>query len=188
MTKEPERKFYLKEFKAITHAISTYEDLNLLINHLVEGTARTFKAKGCSIMLYDDREKQLFPVSSYGISEEYLGKGPIFADDKHSAFFTGEPAFVEDMQKDPRVQYPNAAAKEGIVSMQSVPIKHREAVIGVLRIYHSERWIYNKEDVDALCVLAGLLGLVIENNGLRNFLDKVKIALDSLPLRMLEGL
>ena len=33
MTQEPIRKFYLKEFKAISHAISTYEDLNLLINH-----------------------------------------------------------------------------------------------------------------------------------------------------------
>ena len=188
MNKEPKRKFYLREFKAIAHAISSYEDLNLLINHLVEGTTRTFEAKGCSIMLYDDREKQLFPVSSYGISEEYLGKGPIFADDKHSAFFTGEPVFVEDMQKDPRVQYPKAAAKEGIVSMQSVPIKNRKVVIGILRIYHSEKWRYNEDDVDALCVLAGLLGLVIENNGLKNFLDKVKVALDSLPLRMLEGL
>jgi signal transduction protein with GAF and PtsI domain len=188
MKKEPKRKFYLKEFKAIAHAISSYEDLNLLINHLVEGTTRTFEAKGCSIMLYDDREKQLFPVSSHGISEGYLGKGPIFADDKHSAFFTGEPAFVEDMQNDTRVQYPSAAAKEGIVSMLSVPIKHRETVIGILRIYHGEKWIYNEEDIDALCVLAGLLGLVIENNGLKNFLDKVKISLESLPLRMLEGL
>lgn len=188
MKKESERKFYLREFKAIAHAISSYDDLNLLINHLVEGTARTFKAKGCSIMLYDDREKQLFTVSSYGISEEYIRKGPIFADDKHSAFFTGEPVFVEDMQNDSRVQYPKAAAKEGIISMQSVPIKHREAVIGILRIYHSEKFVYDEDDVDALCILAELLGLVIENNGLKNFLDKVKIALESLPLRMLEGL
>ena len=188
MEKESNRKFYLKEFKAIARAISKYEDLNLLVNHLAEGTSRTFKAKGCSIMLYDDTEKQLFPVSSYGISEEYLGKGPIFVDVKHSAFFTGEPVFVEDMHTDPRVQYPKAAAKEGIVSIQSVPIRYREATIGILRIYHSEKMIYNDDDVDALCVLAGLLGLVIENNGLKNFLDKVKIALESLPLRMLGGL
>ncbi|MBW2035292.1 MAG: GAF domain-containing protein, partial [Deltaproteobacteria bacterium] len=41
MNKEPDRRFYLKEFKAISHAISTYEDLNTLVRHLTEGTART---------------------------------------------------------------------------------------------------------------------------------------------------
>ncbi len=188
MEKKSARKFYLKEFMAIAHAISTYEDLNLLFNHLGEGTCRTFEAKGCCIMLYDDREEQLFPVSCYGISEEYLGKGPIFADEGHSSFFTGEPAFVADMQSDPRVQYPKAAAREGIISMQSVPIIYREAPIGIIRIYHGEKVVYSEEDVDALCSLALLLGLVIENNGLKNFLDKVKVALGNLPLRMLEGL
>jgi len=66
MNKEPDRRFYLREFKAISHAISTYEDLNTLIRHLAEGTARAFKAHGCSIMLLDERENQLFHMSSNG--------------------------------------------------------------------------------------------------------------------------
>jgi signal transduction protein with GAF and PtsI domain len=188
MTKEPARKFYLKEFKAISHAISSYEDLNLLINHLVEGTVRTFEAKGCSIMLYDDREKQLFPVGTYGISEKYLLKGPIFVDDKHSAFVKGKPVFIEDIQNDPRLQYPEAAKKEGIVSMLSIPIIFRGTPIGLIRIYYEEFRRVNEEDIDALSILAAHLGLVIENNGLKNFLEKVKVAIDSLPVRMLEGL
>jgi len=48
--------------------------------------------------------------------------------------------------------------------------------------------IYHEDDIDFLCVLCGLLGLVIENNGPRNFLDQVKVALGSLPVRMLQGL
>ncbi len=42
------------------------------------------------------------------------------------AICTRKPVFVEDIQIDPRVQYPEAATKEGIVSMLSVPIKSRE--------------------------------------------------------------
>jgi len=187
MTKEPVRKFFLKEFKAISHAISTYEDLNLLINHLTEGTTRTFEAKGCCIMLFDDRENQLFVVSSYGISEEYLMKGPLFVDDKSSAFVKEKPVFIEDIGSDPRIQYPEAAKKEGIVSMLSIPITFRGAAIGLIRIYHGELKRFNEEDIDALRVLAEHLGLVIENNGLKNFLDKVKMAMESLPIRMLEG-
>ncbi len=186
--KEPDRRFNLREFKAITHAIATYEDLNLLTNHLAEGTARTFRAKGCSIMLLDEREKQLFPISSYGLSDEYIKKGPVMVDKQYCAFCTGEPVFIEDIQNDPRIQYPKAAAKEGLISMLSVPIKYRAEVVGIIRIYLPDGAPIHESDVDSLLVLAEQLGLVIEINGLRNFLDAVKMALENLPLRMLEGL
>ena len=188
MSQEPERKFYLKEFKAISHAISTYEDLQMLINHLAEGTTRTFEAKGCCIMLFDDSENQLFTVSSCGISEEYIQKGPLFVDEKYSAFIKGEPVFIEDITVDPRVQYPEAAKREGIVSILSIPITFRGIPIGLIRIYHGSKKRFNEEDIDALRVLSEHLGLVIENNGLKNFLEKVRMAVESLPKRMLEGL
>ncbi|MBN2418615.1 MAG: GAF domain-containing protein [Deltaproteobacteria bacterium] len=188
MGNEPDRKFYLKEFKAISHAISTYGDLNLLISHLTEGTTKTFEAKGCCIMLFDETENQLFTVSSYGISDEYLSKGPLLVNNNSCAFVRGEPLFVEDLSKDARIQYPDAAKKEGIVSMLSIPILFHEDSIGVIRIYHSEKKEYNEEDIDALKILAEHLGLVIEYNGLRNFLDKVQMAVESLPARMLKGM
>jgi GAF domain-containing protein len=187
MAKKAERRFYLKEFKAISHAISTYEDFNLLIRHLAEGASRSFRAKGCSILLLDEREEQLFPVGSFGISDEYLQKGPVFADQKQTAIHTGKPVFVEDMQHDPRVQYPDAAAKEGIVSMQSVPIMSRGVPVGILRIYLSEPVQLDPEDVNALGVLTEQLGVVIENRGMRNFLEQVRMALEGLPLRLLRG-
>jgi len=188
MGQEPERKFFLRHFRSISHAMSTYEDTNLLINHLAEGTSRTFKTKGVSILLFDDREKELVHVGSYGLSSAYIRKGSILVDDKCCAQFTGTPVLIEDMQNDPRVQYPDAATNEGIVSMLSIPIKFREAVIGVMRLYHDRPVVLHNDDTESLRVLMEQLGLVIENNGLRNFLDQVKTALENLPLRMLEGL
>lgn len=181
------RRFYLKEFRAISHAISTYEDLDLLMNHLVEGTTRTFQAKGCSIMLLDERQQQLFHVSSYGLSDDYIRKGPVLIDDRYCAICTGEPVYFKDIQHDERVQYPKAAAGEGIVSMLSVPIKCRTDVIGILRVYHGEYRQFHEADVETLLTLTEQLGLVIELNGLKNFLESIKMALENLPLRMLEG-
>lgn len=186
--KQPTRRIYLHEYKAISRAISTYEDFNLLMNHFVEGICRSFHVKGCSIMLYDEREKQLFRVSSFGLSQEYLSKGPIVIENKHSSFFTGEPVFVQDFKTDPRTQYAEHAAKEGLVCMLSVPIKIRKETIGIIRIYNNEPWILHDDDVDSFCSLAEHLGLLVENNGLQNFLDRVKEAMASLPLRMLESL
>lgn len=184
MLQTQERKFYLKHFKAISNAIATYEDFNLLVKHLAEGLCRTFKVKGASIMILDETEKQMFRVSSYGVSEAYLEKGPVFADPEKCALHTGKPEVILDFQNDDRVQYPESAAREGIVSMMSIPIKFRTSVIGVIRIYHEQPLNLHQEDVDSLCVLANQLGVVIECNGLKNFVDQIKMSIDSLPPRV----
>lgn len=188
MDTTPERKIYLHHFKAISNAICIYEDLPILFRHFVEGMCRAFKIKGCSIMLYDEREKQLFHVSSYGISEAYLEKGPVFYDEAQCAFVKGEPVFVDDMKADPRVQYPEAGMEEGFTFMASFPIKSHQAILGIIRMYNSDRILIHDEDVKSILVLCRQLGLVIEYNGLKNFLDMVKGAMGNLPLRMLEGL
>lgn len=186
MSQKPKRRIFLREYKAISRALSTYEDINLLADHIVKGICRSFGVKGCSILILDDHLKQLFCLASHGISEGYLSKGPLFMDNSQSAFSRGEPVFVEDMRNDPRVQYPEAALREGIVSMLSVPIVSHGSTIGLIRIYNSDAWALHDEDTDAFLVLAEHLGLVIENNGLRNFLEQVKTAMGNLPLRMLD--
>jgi signal transduction protein with GAF and PtsI domain len=187
MNGEPQRRFNLKEFKAISRAISTYEDLNILMNHMVEGIARAFKIKGASIMLYDETEGQLFRVASSGLSDSYLKKGPLLLGEQDDAFVKGEPTFVPDMLNDPRIQYPEAARAEQIRCMCSFPIKSRGAVVGVLRIYHGEPIVLHPDDVDSISVMALHLGLVIEGSGLRNFLMLVSGAMASLPPRMRQG-
>ena len=178
----------LQEVKTLSRAITSYGDIPLLARHFAERICHALSIKGCSIMLYDEREQQLFRIGSYGISNKYLNKGPLFIDDKYSAFVTGQPVFVEDFQNDQRVQYPQDAAKEGIVSMLSVPVRFQQAPIGLVRLYHSQTLMLHEEDIDSFSLLADHLGLVIENNGLRHFLDKVKNAMETLPLRMLEGI
>ena len=184
MSQTRERKFDLKHFRAISNAIATYEDFNLLANHLVEGMCRTFQVKGASIMLLDEIDQQLFRVSSYGISETYLEKGPVCADKSRSSLCTGKPEYIQDLQTDSRVQYPESAQKEGIAAMLSIPVKFRNAVIGVIRIYDEKPIDINEEDVESLCVLASQLGLLIECNGLKNFVEHIKMSIDTLPPRV----
>lgn len=185
---KPEARIQLREFKAISYAISTYEDLGMLQRHLVEGVCTAFKIKACSIKLYDDREKELFRVASCGLSRNYLKKEPIIVSGENKECLNGEVIFYEDIRKDNRVVNPDAAEKEGIVSMLSVPIMYGKAVLGVLKMYHDVPWMLHDDDLDAFRVLAKHLGLRIEYTGLRNFFETVKAAAGSLPLRMLEDI
>ncbi|TWI70736.1 GAF domain-containing protein [Desulfobotulus alkaliphilus] len=189
MEQKPASRITLREFKAISHAISTYEDLTVLNHHLVEGICKAFNIKACSIFLYDDRENQLFRVVSHGLSETYLSKGPIIVDDnKNREALSGKVVFYQDIENDERVLYPKEAMAEGIMSMLSVPIKYHEHTLGLLKMYHSDPWILHEDDQDSFCVLAAHLGLRIEHTGLRNFFEMVKAAAGSLPLRMMQGL
>ncbi|MEW6079376.1 MAG: GAF domain-containing protein [Thermodesulfobacteriota bacterium] len=188
MSKTVARKFHLKEFKAISRAISNYGDLNILFNHIVEGLHRTFSIKGCCILLFDEREKQLFSVRSCGLSDHYINKGPIFIDARDTAFFKKTPVFIEDMQNSLLISYPDEAVKEGVKSMLSVPIMYGDNVLGLLRMYTAEVQYFNEEDIDSISTLCLQLAVVLEKNGLENFLEGVKAAMGSIPPRLLKGL
>ncbi|SCY50752.1 GAF domain-containing protein [Desulfoluna spongiiphila] len=187
MTFEPERKIGLPQFRAISHAISRYEDVTMLGHHLVESICISFEIKAASILLFDDREKQLFNVCSHGLSEEYNRVVPEFSD-MFREFTQGRWVYFEDFANDSRVTNREAVKKEGIVSMLSVPIKRSDNILGLLKLYNSEHWILHDDDIMSVAVLAEQYGLVIENNGLQNFLNEVKVAMGSLPLRKLKGL
>ena len=187
MIQKTQKRFRLRHFKAISLAISQYEDLDVLLNHFVEGLCRTFKLKAASILLYDEQESQLFRVANFGMSEKYMTKGPLFLDESDDAFVRGFPVLINDMQSDSRVQYCEEARREGIVAMMSFPIKRQNTIVGLIRAYHGEPIVLDEEDVDSISVLSQLLGIVIENNGLKNFLSHVQMAMSNLPLRMREG-
>ncbi|MBU3918269.1 GAF domain-containing protein [bacterium] len=187
MTDKPERKFNLKEFRAITHAISTYEEMRLLFQHLVEGLCRTFSIKGSSIMLYDESEKELFRVSSHGLSEEYLKKGSLHMNEEYEDFLKAKTVFYHDLSNDPRVRYAESAAKEGIVSMISIPIKYKDAVVGLLKNYHNDQMSIHEDDLESINILMQQLGVVIQLNGLKNFFEKMRSIMDNLPDHITEG-
>lgn len=188
MVYQPERKINLPQFRAISHAISTYEDIIILGRNICESICRTFGIKASSVLVFDDREKELYYVCSEGLSSEYMSNKPVYIEGKFVEFTEGCPVFFKDFQGDERVLDAEAAIKEGIVSMLSFPIKHRGNVVGLLKLYNSEEWMIHKDDQDSIMVLSEQFGLVIENNGLKNFLDGVRASMASLPLRMTGGL
>lgn len=183
MEKMGEQKFDLKSFKTIGRAISTYEDMQLLLQHLVEGICRTFKIKGSSILLYDESDKQLYRVSSHGLSQNYLRKGAVYMADEYKEFSEGRLIVHSDLKNDMSIQYAEAAEEEGISTIVSIPIKYKNSIVGLLKNYHSDDLLPHDEDLDSIAALMEQLGLAIELNGLQNFMLAVSSAMDNIPSR-----
>jgi len=155
---------YLSAFMKITKAINSSLEVQEVLHLIVQSTCVTTGSKGCSLMLLDEKNERLEVKSSYGLSDQYVGKGPVWADQSISETLKGKPIIIEDAIRDPRVQYPDEARREGIASIISLPVILRERVIGVLRLYTSVPCRFTEDDIDFLSAIAMQSGLAIGNS------------------------
>jgi signal transduction protein with GAF and PtsI domain len=142
------------EVKEILHAMTT--DL-----------AKALGVKGASIRLLNEEGQTLELVASSGLSQKYLHKGPVSAQKSIAqALKNQKPVIILNAATDRRVQYRAMNKEEGIVTILAVPIKTKEKVIGVLRLYSKVLRHFTPEEIKLVTALAYLGGLAIQNAAL----------------------
>ena len=152
-----------EQFEEITTAIRKTLNLREVLNLVVTGVVKLLTLKGCAVSLLD-RKKEYFRVcAAYGLSEQYLKKGPIAADKRLSKVLSGKSESVLDVTASPQIQYLWEAKEEGIASIFSVPLKLKEEVIGMLRIYTSEPREFSQDEIDLLSGFAEQVSIALEN-------------------------
>ncbi len=149
----------------VARAINSSLSLSQVLDRIAEATARTMRAKACSIRLLNKVDQTLSVRATYGLSERYLGKGSVQVSrspmDREA--LRGNVVVIEDARTDRRLQYPQAAAEEGISSMLVAPLVARGTAIGVIRIYTAEPRRFDLLETHFLRVVAELAAVAIEN-------------------------
>jgi len=153
---------YYKVLYEIARDINSTLAVDKVLNALVDGVTGALGVKGCSLMLLSPDRKELIHTVAYGLSDWYVKKGPLWADDAISGVLKGRPLAIMDMGVDPRVRYREQAIKEGIVSTMSVPIRLDEEIIGIIRVYSAERRKFTQEEVGFLSTAANLGAMALE--------------------------
>ncbi len=163
-------------------AISSSLELNEVLENIVQGVTEEMEAKGAVLRLLDQESGQLQVGAAYGLSAEYLEKGPVNISsspldgeikDKHDC----SSVAIQDVRSDPRFQYREAATREGLVSALCAPMKAHGEAIGVLRVYTDTPVTFQDKDKEFLSVLASLAAQAIENARLY---DAVKTSYDGI--------
>ena len=167
----------------ITKAISTIRDPEEIVLITVEGVTNALKVKGCTLFLFSAKSQELQLAGSYGLSAEYLNKGPVSAlQSIASSLEDGQPVAIYDVGDDPRIQYHDAAKKEGIASILSTPIVVGDKLVGCLRVYTAEPWEFTLNDVNFVQAVAQVVGMALEmcrvNRGLKDSIDILKTMRD----------
>ncbi len=146
----------------ITKSLSKSKDPEEIIRLTVESIKSSLGIKGCALLLINTQTKDLEVAASAGLSEEYLNKGTVSALRSIADSLKDGPVAVYDVSDDPRIQYPEAAKKEGIASILSVPIMVGDEAIGAIRAYTAEKWEFTLDDVNFVQALAQIAGILIE--------------------------
>jgi signal transduction protein with GAF and PtsI domain len=163
----------------ITKAISHSRDPEEVVLMTVESIKSALDVKGCALFLINRKTDELELGASFGLSSEYLNKGPVSALHSIAQSLEDGPVAIFDVSDDPRIQYPREAEKEGIASILSVPIVAGGKTIGAMRVYTAEPWESTLEDVNFVQALAQMSGMAINmcryTKGLKDSIDLLKV-------------
>jgi len=172
----------------ITKAISMIREPEEIVLITVEGVTHALNVKACTLFLFSAKSQELKLAGSYGLSDEYLNKGPVSSlRSIATSLQDGQPVAIFDVADDPRIQYPEAAIKENIASILSVPIIIGEKLVGCMRVYTGKPWEFTLNDVNFVQAVAQVVGMALEmcrvNKGLKDSIDILKTMRDPKTLK-----
>jgi len=146
----------------LTTAISQCRDPEEVALLTAESVKTAFNAKGCAIFLVNRETRELGLVASFGLSDEYLEKGPIHFMQTIREAKDAIPIAIYDVMDDPRIEYPQEAKKEGISSLLGVPIISHNKIIGALRVYTDSPWEFSFNDITLAQAVALICGMSMD--------------------------
>jgi len=149
-------------FLDLTTSMNSSLDINSILHILTAEVCEAYRLKGALIRLHNKDKNILERVSSYGLSETFLNKGPVSAKILDQCI-KGNTIMIPDVTKDDRVQYPDFMINEGISSMITVPIQSKNEIMGVMNLFSDKQRKFPEQMILMLRALANQGGLAIQN-------------------------
>lgn len=151
---------FIKVSKAISSSLDLPEVLDLILKNAVESQG----LKAGVISLLSRKDNHLKVIAHHNLSEEFINKGPIKADESMpDAIETKRPAIIENIENECQLQYPDACKAEGIQSIVSIPILFKDELIGIIRLYDDKPREFTYREIEFLTALAEQGGIAIQN-------------------------
>ncbi len=156
-------KTYYQSLYQLAATLNSARSPENILRSIVEDVAKAMGTKGCSLLLLTPDKQALLRIAAHGLSSWYVRKGPVSTDKSMSETLTGKAVAVLDAPNDDRVEFRKQVKQEGIASILSVPVKLREEVIGVLRVYTSEPRQFTDADISFAGAAANFGAIALES-------------------------
>ena len=147
-------------------ALNAALDTDRVLEHLLNTATEVLECAGASILLFDEREQQLYFVAATGREAESLKRIPVPLEGSIAGevFRSGKPLVVHDAQNDPR-HYRKAGKATGVLvrNLIAVPLLSRGMRIGVLEGVNKHEGAFTDLDVHLAQVLAAQAAVALHN-------------------------
>lgn len=158
----------LREMEALYElgqVANTSLDVDQVLSLIAENAAGLMGVRACSIDLLDESGESIRPAGVFGLSQEYMDKGPVEVARSQmvAQALAGEAVVIRNAATDRRVQYRERIAQEGLVSILCVPLQIQDRSIGVVRVYSEQEREFSDRDTAFLRNLANLAAVAIES-------------------------
>jgi signal transduction histidine kinase len=172
---------YYNAFREISSIVHSSTEVNEVLELVVWKATDALGAKGSLLRILNLESGEFELNASYGLSREYLAKGPITEKALITDLYKkNRVIIINDIQKDPRVQYPEAAAEEGIQTILDVPLKFQKETFGILRIFFSNLRTFLKDELNFLVSISEQCACAIDK---ARFIEDQRNKYDHLALQ-----
>ena len=172
----------LEAISKVSKMITSNLYLEDILKLIVTVTAEIMNSKICSLMLVDDKTKELTLEATQSMSDIYNKKANLRIGEgiAGKVALENKPKAIYDISNEPEYKYKDIAAKEGLKSLLAVPLSVKGRVIGVLNNYTSVPHKFTKDEINILTSVASQAAIVIENAEL---MVKTKVIQEELETR-----
>lgn len=175
---------FYRAFQHIIRTIHSNTDVQEVLDVVLRKSAQILNAKGALLRIFNLETDQLELTAAYGLTDEYLYKGPVFGrkiiTDLCRLEKLDKIIIIEDVLSDPRVQYPQHVWKEGIRMILDLPLTLENHVVGIIRVFFDQKRQFSQEELDFLVSIAEQSAIIIDQAKL---IEKHKSQYDQLVLQ-----
>jgi PAS domain S-box-containing protein len=165
LRREREHRVRLAALNHISSVVSQSLELKHILNSSIASITDVMNVDVVSIFLVDEEAGELTLHAYRGVSESFahsVGSLKLGEGLNGMVAQTGEPAYIKDASKDPRLTK-KAVKEEGIRSQIIVPLKSKGKIMGTLSVAMRRYRQFRPDEVELLAAIGNQIGVAVEN-------------------------
>lgn len=175
---------HIEALSKISNAITSELYIEDILRLIVLVTARMMNSKICSLMLLDEKTRELSIRATQSMSEEYNKKPALKIGEgiAGKVALNKKPIVIMDVTEEKEYKYRDIAKRESLKSLLCVPMIVKGKAIGVINCYTQKPHKFTDTEINLLTAVANQAAVAIENTEL---LVKTKVIQEELESRKL---
>ncbi|MBB5347981.1 GAF domain-containing protein [Desulfoprunum benzoelyticum] len=154
---------YLQVFHQVTRMISMVRDSHQVMANIVHSLPELLAIDACTIRLLDQASGAFVLGAAAGLSPEYLARPDVDSRETIATAASGHPVAMRAVADSPHRSFREAALREGIESVLTLPIAFQERVIGIMRLLTRTPREFAEDEILFSVALAEQIGIAISN-------------------------